>query len=140
MEIDPRYSNLRLFAAERGIDYRLAWDLEHGARGNYRRPTLMAAEVAYRWAEGSVAGVLRGGQPSPCADGDGARPQPLLRPVCTFELAVSATPVPEDLRMQMIAAHRRQGHGDLCRPLAGEAPRAAARLPGAGGGPVRLRA
>ena len=63
VEIDTRYANLRLFAEERGIDYRLAWDLEHGARANYRRPTLTAAEVSYAWRPGSTRLVLAGGEP-----------------------------------------------------------------------------
>ena len=43
--LDPKYRNLVRFTAERGIDYRLAWDVEHAARTNYRRPTLTAIEV-----------------------------------------------------------------------------------------------
>lgn len=63
VELDTRYANLRLFTDEAGIDYRLAWDVEHAARVNYRRPTLTAIEVAYRWGRGSIAAVLAGGAP-----------------------------------------------------------------------------
>ena len=65
VELDPRYRNLRLFTSERGIDYRLAWDAEHGARANYRRPTLTGIEVAYGWRPGSIHLVLAGGDPIP---------------------------------------------------------------------------
>jgi hypothetical protein len=61
--LDPRYRNLVRFTAERGIDYRLAWDVEHAKRTNYRRPTLTAIEVAYGWRPGSIGLVLAGGQP-----------------------------------------------------------------------------
>jgi hypothetical protein len=47
VELDTRYRNRTLFAQERGIDYRLAYDVEMGARDNYRRPTRRAIEVAY---------------------------------------------------------------------------------------------
>lgn len=60
VEIDTRYSNLTLFTTERGLDYRLAWDLEHGARSNYRRPTLTAIEVGYGLVPGSIARFLSG--------------------------------------------------------------------------------
>src|SRR5256885_203365 len=58
VEISPRYRNLTLFCAEREIDYRLAWDLEHARRDNYRRPTLMAAEAAYDLPRGRIADFL----------------------------------------------------------------------------------
>ena len=63
VELDTRYANLRLFSGERGIDYRLAWDVEHAARTNYRRPTLTSIEVAYALRPGSIRLVLSGGDP-----------------------------------------------------------------------------
>jgi hypothetical protein len=62
--LNPKYRNLVLFTAERGIDYRLAWDVEHAARTNYRRPTITAIEVAYAWRPGSIRLVLAGGEPA----------------------------------------------------------------------------
>lgn len=63
VEMDTRYSNRSLFAEERGIDPRLAYDVEKGARANYRRPTRRAIEVAYGWRAGSIERVLAGGEP-----------------------------------------------------------------------------
>lgn len=63
VELDLKYRNLALFAEERGVDYRMAWDLEHARRTNYRRITLMAVELAYGWEPGSIEQVLEGGQP-----------------------------------------------------------------------------
>lgn len=65
--LDPRYKNLTLFSAEREVDYRLAWDIEHGRRTNFRRPTLTSIEAAYGWEHGSIRAVLAGGDPSPVA-------------------------------------------------------------------------
>ena len=65
VELDTRYQNRAAFASERGIDYRLSYDIESGARSNYRRPTLAAVEVSYAWAPGSIQGVLNGADPVP---------------------------------------------------------------------------
>lgn len=65
--LDSRYKNLTLFSAEREVDYRLAWDIEHGARTNFRRPTLTSIEAAYGWEHGSIRSVLAGGDPQPVA-------------------------------------------------------------------------
>lgn len=62
--LDPKYRNLVLFSKERRIDYRLAWDVEHAARTNYRRPTITAIEIAYGWRPGSIRLVLAGGEPA----------------------------------------------------------------------------
>jgi hypothetical protein len=65
IELDPRYANRRLFAAERGLNYRIITDLEHGRRGNYEPSTLTAAEVAYGLAAGSIARSAAGGELEP---------------------------------------------------------------------------
>lgn len=59
-EIDPRYANLTAFTEERGLDYRLCWDLEHGRRDNYRRLTLSAVEVGYMLEPGVIAAFVAG--------------------------------------------------------------------------------
>lgn len=61
VEIDRRYSNLTRFCKENSIDYRLAWDLEKGARENYRPVTLAGVELAYRLEAGSIRDALAGG-------------------------------------------------------------------------------
>jgi hypothetical protein len=58
VELSPRYRNRTLFAQERGIDYRLAYDVEMGARDNYRRPTLRAVEAAYGRPYGWIDAML----------------------------------------------------------------------------------
>lgn len=63
VELNPTYRNRTAFAAERGVDYRLAFDIETGARTNYRRPTLRSVEVGYGWRPGSIDRVLEGGEP-----------------------------------------------------------------------------
>jgi hypothetical protein len=65
VELDPRYKNLTLFAKERGVDARMAWDIERARRTNFRRPTRRALEVAYGWQAGSIDSVLEGGVPMP---------------------------------------------------------------------------
>jgi hypothetical protein len=63
VEMDPRWRDLTLFASERGLDWRMAWDVEHNKRTNYRRVTRVAIEVAYGWEPGSIERVLNGGDP-----------------------------------------------------------------------------
>ena len=58
IELSPRYRNLTLFADERGIDYRVAWDAEHGARDNYRLMTRRAIEAAYEQPHGWIDEML----------------------------------------------------------------------------------
>lgn len=47
VELDPRYQNRTVFSAERGIDYRLAYDIEECRRTNFRTTTLAAVAAAY---------------------------------------------------------------------------------------------
>ena len=63
-ELGPQVANLAKFTADRGLNYRMAWDLEAGARDNYRTATLRAGEVAYGWGAGSIDRVLEGGEPA----------------------------------------------------------------------------
>jgi hypothetical protein len=62
-EMDPRWDDLTLFTRERGLDWRMAWDLENNRRVNYRPLTLAGVEVAYGWEKGSISRVLAGGDP-----------------------------------------------------------------------------
>lgn len=62
VQMDPAYRNLSRFARERGMEYRVLWDLEKGARDNYQNTTLIAAEVAYAVKFGSIRAVLDGGE------------------------------------------------------------------------------
>ena len=64
IELDPRYSNRRLFADESGLNYRIVSDVERGRRDNYENQTIAAVEVAYRVLPGSVARVVAGGEPA----------------------------------------------------------------------------
>ena len=69
VQMNPQYANLSRFAADREINYRLAWDVEHGERTNYRRPTLRAIEVAYGLMPGAIDMALAGGDLSARQDG-----------------------------------------------------------------------
>ncbi len=82
VELDPRYTNRRTFTRDRGIDYRIASDMEAGRRGNYEAATLAAAELAYRLAPGSLATALAGGELEfePVAAPASLRPVPDLPP------------------------------------------------------------
>ena len=57
--LDPRYRNRSLFSRERGINYRLAQDIETGARDNYELSTLTHIEIAYDLPTGSIRSMLR---------------------------------------------------------------------------------
>lgn len=64
-QIDVKFLNRKAFATETGLDYRVVYDLESHRRENFTKETLAAAEVAYRWREGSIAAVLSGGDAMP---------------------------------------------------------------------------
>jgi len=65
IEIDPRYRVRRTFADERGMDYRVVFDLEKHRRTNFEPTTLAAAEQAYRLTPGSIGQALAGGELTP---------------------------------------------------------------------------
>jgi hypothetical protein len=60
VEMEPRYMNRALFAAERGVDYRLTYDIESAARTNFRSSTRRAIEMAYGVRIGGIDDVLAG--------------------------------------------------------------------------------
>ncbi|MBF8186366.1 hypothetical protein ITP53_11510 [Nonomuraea sp. K274] len=61
VEIDPRYTNKRLFAGERGVNYRVISDIEAARRDNFGAPMLRAIEVAYRLERGAIAEAIEQG-------------------------------------------------------------------------------
>ena len=118
VQMDTRYANLTWFCEERGIDYRLAWDLEKGARGNYRRATLTAAEIAYGLRPGSIEAALEGGALSPSAEAEGIRPVPVDAPAIIRDnwddaavRIVWQTALPRHVRLGMIGYHLGQPAG-----------------------------
>jgi hypothetical protein len=58
VDLDPRYKNRTIFSTERGIDYRLAYDIEEGRRRNFRSSTLGGIAAAYAVTLDSVYAVL----------------------------------------------------------------------------------
>ena len=65
VELDPRYQNRTVFTAERGLDYRLAFDIEEAKRTNFRKGTLAGIAVAYGVTLDSLYAALDGGQLEP---------------------------------------------------------------------------
>jgi hypothetical protein len=120
IELDPRYSNRQLFAAERGIGYRTVSDLERARRGNYDDSTIAAVEVAYAVTAGSAARVLAGGElgplpplravpdrASPDDDPDVAeliRDWPELEAIWALATA-DGKPYPREERIRLMKAH-----------------------------------
>ena len=89
-QLDPRYMNRRLFADDRGLDYRLVSDIERARRQNFEESTLAAIEVAYAWSPDSIQRILDGGDPVPLAAGSEPAPAALEEP--TAEPADAAAP------------------------------------------------
>jgi hypothetical protein len=75
VEIDLRYRNRQLFADERGLNWRLLYDIERAKRTNFEPETKAAIEVAYMLAPGSVDRVLAGGELEPQSAPDPAAPR-----------------------------------------------------------------
>lgn len=74
IEMDPRYRKRTVFAQERGLHWRLLYDIEKARRDTFSDETIAAVEAAYQWQEGSVARVLDGGDPEAArAEGEPAR-------------------------------------------------------------------
>src|SRR5262249_54423906 len=65
IQLNPRYRDRRRLASANGLSWRLLYDVERAKRTNFTTETLLAFEAAYRWAPGSVASVLAGGDPVP---------------------------------------------------------------------------
>lgn len=60
-ELDPRYTNRRVFAAERGVGLRVVADIETARRVNFAPDTIRALEVAYGLAKGAIQLALSEG-------------------------------------------------------------------------------
>lgn len=68
LDLDPRYRNRQVFAAERGVEYRIVSDFERHRRSNYHAVTIAEIERAYDLPPGSVGRVLAGGDLEPAPD------------------------------------------------------------------------
>ena len=100
LELDQRYANFTLFTDERGINYRVAWDAEHGARTNYRRQTLRQIETAYQLDLGWIGRFLDGNETPPA-------PLTVLRPPDALDdMQPAATPAEREEAARYIATLR----------------------------------
>lgn len=117
VQLDARFANLKRFVRERGLDYRMAWDVEHGRRANYRPPTIMAIEVAYGWRPGSIQSVLDGGEPFVASTDDGrprfADPQDQLAADAAWEAAPRLEPEVRRGAVNIAVQLARQRRGDV---------------------------
>ncbi len=69
IEIDPRYKDRMLFSKERGLNWRLLYDIERAKRENFKPESLTAIEVAYELVPGSLARTNAGGPLEPRSGG-----------------------------------------------------------------------
>lgn len=110
------YRQRRTFAEANGLKLsaRTLQRLEQAERDAYPEETIGIAEVIYRLAPGSIAAVLRGGEPTYLDE----EPDE-LRPECVYEEEVLSTPdIDESAKLQMVRVHRQRGHSARCRPEA----------------------
>jgi len=77
--LDDRYSNLTLFADERGVNYRLAWDIENprqrarrSGRVSFTLEKIRQLADAYGVSAASIGTALDGGALTPAATRTGA--------------------------------------------------------------------
>ena len=61
-QMSPRYANRSRFASERGVDYRLVYDVEKERRRNFGDAAISALESAYDLVPGTIRRVLDGGE------------------------------------------------------------------------------
>jgi hypothetical protein len=90
-QLSPRYANRRVFAAERGMNWRTLHDIEHAKRDNFRPETLRAFETAYALVPCSLDRTLAGGDLEPLPAGQELPP---LRPVAAVPGPPSADEIP----------------------------------------------
>lgn len=67
VELDKRYRNRTLFATERGLNYRLAYDIEEAKRTNFSPAALALIASAYAVTPASMDDALAGGELVPVA-------------------------------------------------------------------------
>lgn len=77
IELDPAYQNRTAFCTERGIDYRLAYDIEEARRTNFRKGTLAGIAAAYGVTLDSLYAALGGGELAPALASRAAQTRPL---------------------------------------------------------------
>lgn len=74
----PRYRNRRTFCGERGIDYRLVFDIEHAKRTNFGRATILDIARAYAVTPESIDATLAGGALEPVPQSAAVKPPGML--------------------------------------------------------------
>ena len=67
--LDPRFSKRNVFCESTGLNYKLVQDIEGAptTRTSFSDEAFALFESAYRWAPGSIAQVLSGGEPTEVA-------------------------------------------------------------------------
>lgn len=66
-QLDPRYGRRTTFATERGLNYRVAYEVETARRHNFGDGTLAVIESAYELVPGSLKRTLDGGPLEPAS-------------------------------------------------------------------------
>ncbi len=82
-QLDPRYARRTTFAAECGLNYRIAYEVETHRRHNFGDGTLAVIESAYELVPGSLKRTLEGGplEPAGQAPATNGTELPSLAPV-----------------------------------------------------------
>lgn len=127
VELDVRYQNRTTFTDERGLDYRLAYDIEEARRTNFRKGTLAGIANAYAVTADSLLAVLRDAH---------AQLEPVESPVPQAPAARGAG-APEDGEAERVIRLLIEAI-DRDRPALREAMRRAMVLQDGNGGPLPL--
>ncbi|MGH9198312.1 MAG: hypothetical protein ACRD1T_21585, partial [Acidimicrobiia bacterium] len=54
-QLNPKHRNRQAFTKDKGLEYRVVYDIEKGARTNFRPETIAGLEAAYGLPAGSFA-------------------------------------------------------------------------------------
>lgn len=99
--LDRRYTGrggLTAFTTDRGINYRVAWDIENAKRDNYTRATRREIEIAYELPARAIDEFLAGHDPAPAeATHDRRYSDPALQAIWEIE------ELDPDVRLGLIA-------------------------------------
>jgi hypothetical protein len=106
-QLNPRYGKRTTFAAERGLNYRVAYEVEQARRHNFGDGTLAVIESAYELVPGSLKRTLNDGPLEPASRAlvppapPAGEPSHTVSPTTATAIGVLVAPVISDVTAEV---------------------------------------